>query len=184
MRLSTELIYLTHYVFQVLNLKMVHAEHLCLFIELLFPLLWYFIPVCLLDQQLLSVWISFTNLDVLCFLSIHFLGFFDHSFNFSGILPNSFSLDAISVGFIKFLEELCFVMFFVYAFSVTPLEFIQLVLIALLDLYCYWLYALSWHICSVDVGLGCGYIHCVAEKWSPRIPLTLTSSRWFCVQER
>lgn len=123
LRLSTELIYLTH-VFQVLTLKMVHAEHACLFIEFLSPLLCYcpyFIPVCRLDQQLLSVRIASTNLDVLCFLSTRFLGFFDYSFYFSGILPNSFSLDAISVGFIKLLEELCYlfcVCFFCYPFGI------------------------------------------------------------------
>lgn len=66
---------------------------------------------CVLGQQLLSVWIAFTNLDALCFLSTHVFDSFNHSFDFSGISPNSFSLDTISVGFIKWLKELRYLVF-------------------------------------------------------------------------
>lgn len=108
MRLSTELVYLSFWIWKWftpgISVSLLHSSLLsCATFLTSFH--------CVLGQQLLSVWIAFTNLDALCFLSTHVFDSFNHSFDFSGISPNSFSLDTISVGFIKWLEELRYLVF-------------------------------------------------------------------------
>lgn len=108
MRLSTELVYLSFWIWKWftpgISVSLLHSSVLsCATFLTSFH--------CVLGQQLLSVWVAFTNLDALCFLSTHVFDSFNHSFDFSGISPNSFSLDTISVGFIKWLKELRYLVF-------------------------------------------------------------------------
>lgn len=141
MRLPTELIYLTHYV-HFLYFRFVYIEHFCLFTEVLFYLLHhfpYFIPLCMYFGCTL---LSFNTL-----LWFHCLFFF---FNFSGISPNSFSLDAITVGFIFFG-------------GVTYLVFVFLLLL-LWDL-CNWCYSFAWFTSLSTIWFQLTHLQCWCQTW-------------------